>query len=267
MTSYLEINRAFWDELVQHHLNCDFYKASSFRNGGNVLDPLVRKGLGDVAGRRLLHLQCHFGLDTLSLARMGADVTGIDFSAAAIAAAKTLARETGLGAEFVEADVLDPPSGLVDFDIVFASWGAIAWIPDLAEWMRVAAAALGPGGRLYLADGHPTMLMLDERASADAPFTICYPYDSAVPLVLDNQGDYATDAVLRSHRNVQWLHGLDRILNAAIDAGFVIRKFEELDHIPWKGLPQLVKADDYYWTLPPTIPRFPLGFALSAIRE
>jgi SAM-dependent methyltransferase len=264
MTNHLEINRAHWDELTELHLNSAFYKLALFRNGEIVLDPIVRNGLGDVSGRRLLHLQCHFGLDTLSLARMGADVTGIDFSPVAITAAKALAKETGLRTEFVEADVLDLPKTLVDFD-VFASWGAIAWISDIDMWMRVSAAAVKPGGQLYLVEFHPAMLMLDDRTPVDAPFTICYPYDSLTPHVEENRCDYATNTNFREHRSVTWLHGLARILNAAIDAGFVIGKFDEFDRVPWQGLPQLTKVDDHYWALPPSAPYFPLAFALSAV--
>jgi len=129
MDEYKIQNRAWWDELTPLHVASAFYKTENFRRGKNVLDPIARERLADVAGKRLLHLQCHFGLDTLSLARMGAQVTGLDFSAPAIAAARRLAAETGVPARFVEADVLDPPEDLKDFDIVFASWGAIAGSP------------------------------------------------------------------------------------------------------------------------------------------
>ena len=171
-------NLAHWDEVTGHHVGSPFYRTDDFRAGEIVLDPVVREAVGDVAGKRLLHLQCHFGLDTLSLARMGAHVTGLDFSPKAVAQARALAADAGIGARFVCADVLDPPAGLTDFDVVFASWGAIWWIADIAAWMRVAAGALAPGGRLFLTEGHPALLMLDERASADQPLQIVWPWDS-----------------------------------------------------------------------------------------
>src|SRR5207253_9066011 len=181
--------------------------------GANVLDPIARERLVDVAGKRLLHLQCHFGLDTLSIARMGADVTGLDFSPNAIAAARALSEETQVPACFIEADVLDPPADLGGFDIVFASWGAISWIGDLSRWMRTGAEALKPGGRLLLIEGHPAMFALDDQGSPHGPLTVRYPYASSKPIVEDarGQGTYAApDAVLKAQCTVGFAHGLSR---------------------------------------------------------
>jgi len=268
MRSYLEINRAYWDELANRHVESAFYKTAAFRRGAVVLDPIVRERLGDAAHTRILHLQCHFGLDTLSLARMGARVTGLDFSGEAVRAARALAREQGLDADFIECDVLKTPDDLSGFDIVFASWGAICWIADIGAWMRVAARSVKAGGRLLLVEGHPFLMTLDERCKADAPFTVGWPYDSAEPLYQENQGDYADpDGVLKAHSNVQFFHGVAKIVNAAIAAGFSIRALEELDRIPWQGLPQLVRADSDYWTLPPGAPFLPLALVLDAVKD
>ena len=184
-------NLAYWTDAVAAHLDSPFYRTEALRRGESVLDPVARQGVGDVAGQRLLHLQCHFGLDTLSLARMGARVTGVDYAPTAIAAARTLAEETGLAADFVLADVLDPPPGLTGFDLVFASWGAICWHRDLGRWMQVAAGALRPGGRLYLLDGHPAMLMLDDERDAASPLQVRFAYDSRDPVITDGFKDYA----------------------------------------------------------------------------
>lgn len=258
-------NLAYWTEAVAVHLASPFYRAEAFRRGEIVLDPVVRKGLGEVAGQRLLHLQCHFGLDTLSLARMGAEVTGLDYAAPAIEAARALARETGISGTFVLADVLDPPPGLTGFDIVFASWGAICWHRDIGRWMEVAAGALKPGGRLYLVEGHPAMLMMDDASGPDAPFTLRFPYDSPEPVISEGFQDYAEpDLSVGTGRTGSWIHGLGRIVNAAIDAGFVIRRLEEGDAVPWAALPQLVQVGEY-WRLPPGAPFLPLNFALDAV--
>jgi SAM-dependent methyltransferase len=268
MDDYRTENLAWWDELVPLHLNSPFYKTEVFRRGENVLDPIARERLTGVAGKRLLHLQCHFGLDTLSLARMGAEVTGLDFSPKAIAAARALSQETRIPGQFVEADVLEPPADLTGFDVVFASWGAINWIADLPRWMRTAARALKTGGRLVLIEGHPAMFALDDRSSPDGPLTVRYPYASPEPIIENalGQGSYAApDAVLKAPRTIGFAHGLSHIFAAAIEAGFAIRKFEELDRIPWDArLPQLVKVDDFYWALPKGAPFFPLAFALEA---
>ncbi|HMI95100.1 MAG TPA: class I SAM-dependent methyltransferase [Micropepsaceae bacterium] len=268
MDDYQRENRAWWDELAPLHVNSPFYKTGAFKRGENVLDPIARERLAGVAGKRLLHLQCHFGLDTLSLARMGAEVTGLDFSSNAIEAARALSQETGVPARFIEADVLDPPADLKGFDIVFASWGAIGWIGDLSGWMRAAAGALKPGGRLLLIEGHPAMFSLDDQSAPNGPLTVRFPYDSTAPIIEDSQGQgsyAAPDASLKAQRTVGFAHGLSRIFTAAIDAGFVIRKFEELDRLPWDArLPQLAKVDEFYWALPRDAPFFPLSFALDA---
>jgi 2-polyprenyl-3-methyl-5-hydroxy-6-metoxy-1,4-benzoquinol methylase len=259
-------NLAHWNEVTAHHVVSPMYRTDDFRRGEIVLDPVVRDAIGDVAGRRLLHLQCHFGLDTLSLARMGASVTGLDFSPAAIEQARALAAEAGIAAQFVCADVLDPPSGLAGFDIVFASWGAISWIDDMDAWMRVVAAALKPGGRLFLCEGHPALMMLDERAAAGAPMQVRWPYESAEPIIEEGDFDY-TGARVTAKRTHSHQHGLAKILTAAMRSGFTIRSFSEGDRIPWKALDQLVKLDRDYWTLPAGAPFVPLSFTLQAVKE
>ena len=267
MPGVADENFAYWNEAVAIHLASPFYRTEAFRRGEAVIDRVVREGLGEVRGKRILHLQCHFGLDTLSLARMGAKVTGLDYAPTAIAAARALAAETGLAAEFVQADVLEPPPGLTGFDMVFASWGAICWVRDVGRWMDVAARALRPGGRLYLLEGHPAMLMLDEDQDPSAPLQVRCAYDSTEPEIAEGFKDYAEpDTPVGAGRTGSWNHGLGRILNAAIGAGFVIRRLDEGDRIPWRALPQLVPTGDRYWALPPGAPFVPLSFALDAIK-
>jgi SAM-dependent methyltransferase len=265
MDDYRKFNRAWWNEVATLHAESPFYKTDAFRRGENVLDPIAREPIGEVAGHHVLHLQCHFGLDTLSIARMGAKVTGLDFSSEAIATARALSKETGVPGVFFEADVLAAPAELVGFDLVFASWGALGWIHDLSPWMRTAARALKPNGRLLLIEGHPAMFALDDQA-ADGPLTVRYPCDSPDPIVEDTQGSYAApEAKLKSLRRFGFAHGLSSIFEAAIAAGFIIRKFEELDRVPWDArLPGLQRSDDFYWSLPKSAPFFPLAFALDA---
>jgi SAM-dependent methyltransferase len=198
---------------------------------------------------------------------MGAEVTGLDFSPSAIATARALAKETGLPATFVEADVLTPPTNLIGFDVVFASWGAINWIADVAAWMRTAARALKPGGRLLLIEGHPAMFCMDDRGG-DGPLTVRHAYAAKEPIIenAEGEGSYAApDALLKARCTVGFAHGLSAIFNAAIEAGFSIRNFEEFDRIPWDAsLPRLTKIDEFYWALPKEAPFFPLSFALDA---
>lgn len=253
---------AHWNEVTPHHVASPMYRTDDFRRGEIVLDAVVRGAIGDVAGQRLLHLQCHFGLDTLSLARMGARVVGLDFSSAAVEQARTLAAEAGIDACFHLADVLDPPAGLTGFDIVFASWGAIWWIADIGAWMKAAAGALRSGGRLFVCEGHPALLMLDERAPA-GELRVRWPWNSDEPHIDVGDLDYC-GAIVAANRTVGWFHGLSQILTAALDAGLAITAFREGDRIPWKALDQMVRVDDGYWGLPPGAPYLPLSFTLEA---
>ena len=158
MDEYLESNRALWDEWTSIHVRSEFYDVESFKRGGIRLRPYELEEIGDVAGKDVLHLQCHFGLDTLSFARLGARVTGADFSAPAIAQARALAEELGLDARFVQSNLYDLPSTLQgDFDVVYTSRGVIGWLPDLDRWAEVAAHFVRPGGIFYITEGHPVM--------------------------------------------------------------------------------------------------------------
>jgi SAM-dependent methyltransferase len=260
MSDYFALNLAHWDEVTPVHLASPFYRTRAFRDGEMVLDDIARESVGDVSGKRLLHLQCHIGLDTLSLARLGADVTGLDFSPAALEAARALSAETGVPGRFIQANVLDPPGDLTGFDIVFASWGVHCWIPDMSAWMCTAAKALKPGGRLVLLDDHPIRAMVE----GDPP-TITYPYDSSEALIFEDVGDYTDRSVkVAASKTAEWAHGLGTLVNAAIEAGLVIRRLDELDRVPWLSLPQLVECGAGYWRLPPGIPTFPLAFRLLA---
>ncbi len=258
-------NLAHWNEVTPHHVVSPMYRTAEFRRGENILDPIVRDAIGDVKAKRLLHLQCHFGLDTLSLARMGARVTGIDFSPPAIEQARALAKEANIDADFILSDVLDPPPGLEDFDIAFASWGAIFWIANIDQWMRVASRALRKGGRLFLCEGHPAMLMLDERAPAGV-LRVSTPYDSAEPYIDVGDHEY-TGAKVAANRTEGYLHGLARIFNAAMKAGLTIRGFREGNRVPWKALDQMVQVDRHYWALPESLPYVPHHFILEAVKE
>lgn len=165
VNEFIGANRARWDELVDLHLASDFYSVDAFRAGGLHLDAIERAAVGDVAGRSLLHLQCHFGLETLSWARLGATVTGVDFSPAAISAASALAHELRIDAGFLCCELDQIPRQLdAAFDVVFASYGSLCWLPDLATWAAVAARCLRPGGRLHVVELHPFACMFDDES-------------------------------------------------------------------------------------------------------
>jgi len=266
--AWREANRANWDERVAIHLRA--YDLADLRAGRGRLHPIEEAELGPVAGKRILHLQCHFGADTLTLAQQGADVTGLDFSPAAIAAAGTLAAELNLPARFIEADLYAAPTALPEpksFDIVFISWGTTCWLPDIDAWARVAASFVRPGGRLYFADGHPAALVFDDDAPGARGMPGFFaPYFMDGPLIQDDPRDYADPtARLTNTRTFQYGHSLGRIVSALIAAGLTLDFLHEHDSIPWRMFAALIPAEGglYRW---PDKPWLPLSFSLSTRR-
>jgi SAM-dependent methyltransferase len=267
------LNQANWDERVPIHLNApNAYDIEVLRAGTDRLDPIAAACLGPVGGRRILHLQCHFGMDTLIMAQLGASATGLDFSPPAIVTAQSLAGELGLAdrARFVEANVYDALTAIPEpggFDRVFVSWGALCWLPDMAAWARIVAAFLTPGGYLALAEGHPTAYVFgDETASGDGKPGWYMPYLGREPMLEDREDDYADPtARLRNSRTVEFLHPLSDVLTALIEAGLRIDRFQEHDSVTWPMFATLVKRapHEYAW---PDKPWLPLSYSLRATK-
>jgi SAM-dependent methyltransferase len=252
-------NRAYWDRLVDLHVPSAYYDVEGFVAGRRDLDPIVAEALGDVAGARVLHLQCHFGMDTLSLARRGARVTGLDFSPRAVAEARTLAARMAIpDARFVESDVLTADLG-ERFDLVFSSWGAIGWLPDLRPWAATVARHLAPGGRFVLVEGHPVLWMMGETL----PATVKYDYAGGTPIVEEGKdGTYAAPGQPVTLPNYGWNHAFAEILGSLLGEGLVVTRFEEGERIPWQAWPGMV-PEGRYWRLPDGHVRFPLSFTLE----
>nr|WP_246461027.1 class I SAM-dependent methyltransferase [Nocardia transvalensis] len=223
--------------------------------------------LGDVAGLRGVHLQCHLGTDTISLARLGATMTGLDFSEAAVRHARDLAEQSGAAVDFVRADVYDAVEALGSegFDLVFTGIGALCWLPDIRRWARTVAGLLRPGGRLFLRDGHPFAQALDE--SRTDCLAIGYPYfETAEPMVCEEDGTYVTtDGSLTHTVTHQWNHGIGEIVSAVMDAGLALTGLDEHDSAPWPVLPdRMVRGDDGEWRLAEHRERMPFTFTLRA---
>jgi len=274
---WLDANRAQWDERVPVHLASDFYDQSKLRAGHGQLYPLEEAELATLYpdgldGLRVLHLQCHFGADSLVLAQRGATVVGIDFSKPAVLAARALATEVGLDdrARFIHANVYDARHTLPEpesFDLVYTTWGTIGWLPDVAEWARIIAWYLKPGGRLYFADGHPTAFVFDGLDDAGMP-AYAYPYNSegAADVVTDT-ADYADDAVvLENTTTFEWTHPIGETLTALRDAGLAIDFFHEHYEVPWRIFPSVVPTRDgmFGW---PDKKWLPLSYSLSAVAD
>jgi 2-polyprenyl-3-methyl-5-hydroxy-6-metoxy-1,4-benzoquinol methylase len=267
MTDHVDINRRNWDERAAIHARdvTGDYRLERFRAGGDVLHAIEAAELGDISGKRVLHLQCHIGLDTLCLVRRGADVTGLDFSSAALTIARRLSDETGLKADFVAGTVDQAPElAPGPFDLVYTTWGTICWLPDVKEWAKVIASVLAPGGELYFADAHPGFNVLEEVAGRVMPaYDFQTPADR--PLHFADETTYTGDPTIMSHQATrEWIHSLSAVLGGLIDAGLAIAMFREHEVLPWRALPSLVPASERLWRLPDGMPRIPLSYSVRA---
>jgi SAM-dependent methyltransferase len=271
---YAELNRANWDERAPAHAASRDYAVEQFASDPGHLSEVVRfdlPRLGDIGGLRGLHLQCHIGTDTVSLARLGADMTGLDFSAASLAQARRIAGLAGVDARFVEAEVYDAPGALgpEPFDLVYTGIGALCWLPDIARWARVVAGLLRPGGRLFIREGHPMLWALDD-ARPDGLLAVEYPYfEREEPLVFDDGGTYVeTDVVFTHNRTHEWNHGLGEIVTALMSAGMDLTGLVEHDSVPWDALPgQMERIGGGEWRLADRPWRLPHTYTLQAVRR
>jgi SAM-dependent methyltransferase len=258
-----ELNRANWDDRVPVHVASEFYDLDGFRAGAGSLRPFEAAEAGDVTGKRLVHLQCHVGLDTLSWARRGALVTGLDFSAPAIEAARSLAADLGIDASFVAADVYDAVTALGGrrFDVVYTGIGALVWLPDIYRWAQVVAELLAPGGFLYLVEGHPIAQVMDDAQGA----AVVRDYFDDQPRVEDYPYTYTDGPPLAHTRSVEFQHQLGQVVTALVDAGLRIDFLNEHDFDVFRRFESLERQGDLY-RFPPGRPRVPLMFSLRATR-
>jgi hypothetical protein len=233
-------NRRWWDGVVPIHEASRGYDREGFLRGAQPLCPVELAELGPhVHGKTLLHLQCHFGIDTLSWARLGARVTGLDFSGPAIEAAQRLASDSGIEGKFVQSNVYEAVQALggQTYDIVYTGIGALNWLPDIAAWARVAAACVEPGGLLYVYEGHPMVCTLDSRRD-DGVLAVELPYfETAAPYLNESDVTYVDGPKLEQRRNYEWSHGLGEVVTALISAGLRLEFLHEHRDIPWRQLP------------------------------
>jgi SAM-dependent methyltransferase len=263
MDGYLEGNRDHWDEMAPHHERSEFYDVDGFKAGGYSLKSIELEELGDVSGKSLLHLQCHFGMDTLSWARLGASVTGIDFSDAAISRARHLSTEIDVPATFICANIYDLPDVLQgQFDIVYTSYGVQAWLPDIPRWAEIAAHFLKPGGTFYIAENHPLIHLFDD--AADRPeLTVTNPYwGSPEPTRFEPDCSYAGAPVTKP--SYEWTHTMGEIVTSLTAAGLRIEHLHEFPLCEYQALPQMKKDDRGYWRLEGD--PLPLLFSIKATK-
>jgi len=270
---YRAANRANWSERVAGHWEPDGYDAPGFIADPSRISRIVEFDhpyLGDVSGRSLLHLQCHFGQDTLSWARLGAVVTGIDFSTDAIAAARRLSDESGTPGRFVETELYGTPEALPgeQFDIVYTGVGALNWLPDITGWGRVVATMLAPGGTFYIRECHPIAwtLRFPIEDPHDETLIIQHPYfEVAEPVAWDEGESYLGSASIANTRTYEWNHGIAEIMSALTSQGLAIDLFEEHRFLEWQGEHHMIEGEDGRWRLPEhQRNRMPLMYSLRA---
>lgn len=272
MDDSFELNKANWNERAALHAASPDYQVQKFIESAEHLSDVVRfdlPRLGDIQGLEALHLQCHIGTDTLSLARLGARLTGLDFSCASLEQARRLADACLQRIHFVEASVYDAAQALGEqrYDLVYTSIGALNWLPRIDDWARNVAALLKPGGRLFLREAHPVLLSLDE--TCEDQLRIAHPYfEHREPLVWDDQQTYVqTEATLTASVTHEWNHGLGEIISALLRHGMTLTALEEHECLPWEALPgQMQLGADGEWRLRTRPERLPLSYTLQAVR-
>jgi SAM-dependent methyltransferase len=274
MSDFRSVNRATWDERAPAHAASPDYGFDRFATDPAFLSDVVRfdlPRLGDVAGLRGAHLQCHIGTDTVSLSRLGARMTGLDFSAAALAEARRLALLAGADVDFVEGDVFDAVAllGAGRFDLVFTGVGALCWLPDVRRWAQVVADLLKPAGRLFLREGHPMLWALAD-VHEDGLLVVEHPYfEREEPTVWDEPGTYVeTDATFTHNLTHEWNHGLGEIVTALHHAGLQLTMLVEHDSVPWEALPgHMERLDGGEWRLADRPWRLAHSYTLQAVRR
>lgn len=260
---YREINRNSWNDKVDAHVESDFYDLEAFRGGKNSLKEIELPLLGDVHGNSILHLQCHFGQDTLSLQRMGARCVGVDLSDKAIEKARELNDELGMDARFVACDLYDAPQHIDEkFDVVFTSYGTIGWLPDLQRWARVISAFLKPGGKLVFVEFHPVVWMFDSDFK-----NIEYRYFKSEPILEEEEGTYADREADFSTKSVSWNHGLGEVVTALLGAGLSINSFQEYDYSPYDNFKNMIEFEKGKFRLGHPGDKIPIIYSLTASKK
>jgi 2-polyprenyl-3-methyl-5-hydroxy-6-metoxy-1,4-benzoquinol methylase len=259
---YFDANKEGWNQRTAVHKTSAFYNLEDFKKGTSSLNKIEVDEVGDVKGKSLLHLQCHFGMDSLSWARAGATVTGVDISDNAIALANEINNELELNARFVCCNVYDTCEHVAEqFDIVFTSYGTIGWLPDLKPWAKVVAQKLKPGGFFYIADFHPTLWMLDDNMEK-----LTYSYFNDEVIVTEQKGTYTDRDAPIAYTEYGWNHPFSEIISALIAEGLQIEFLHEFPYSPYNCFANLEQSADGYWRFKGMGNRFPMMYSIKAIK-
>ncbi len=259
-TDYLQKNKESWNQRTDFHLKSEFYGQEAFMQGKNSLNEIELSLLGDISGKSILHLQCHFGQDSLSFARMGAQVTGVDLSDHAIDTALRLNEELKLQARFICCNIYDLPAHLEGtFDIVYASYGTIVWLPDLQKWADIISRYLKPGGKFVFVEFHPTALMFDDDFTS-----ITYRYFNSGPIFHTESGTYADRSATMVKENITWNHSLGEVIGSLIQSKLRLNHFEEYDYSPYNCFKQTEKLGERKFRIKHLGDKIPMVYSVVA---
>lgn len=262
-TDYININKETWNNKTDVHIASDFYDVDGFLNGKSTLQTIELELLSDIKGKKVLHLQCHFGQDTLSLARLGAIVTGVDLSDKAIVRAKEFAKKLDIDATFICCDIYDAPKYLDEkFDIVFTSYGTIGWFPDLDKWANVISHFLKPNGEFVFAEFHPVVWMYDNDFKE-----VFYSYFNIEPIIEDEFGTYADKSSAISTQTITWNHPISEVLNALIKNGLELNCFNEYDYSPYNCFNNTEAFETGKFRIKSFKNKIPMVYSLTAVKK
>ena len=262
-SNYIAANKALWNNKTEVHYDSDFYNVPNFIDGESSLKNIELELLGDISGLKVLHLQCHFGQDTISLERLGASVTGVDLSDKAISKAIELAKTCDSNPQFICCDLYDLPQHLEDeFDIVFTSYGTIGWLPDMDRWAAIISQFLKPGGRFIFAEFHPAVWMFDDNFQS-----IAYRYFNSGAIVETEVGTYADRDSKDEHEYVCWNHSISEVVNALIKSKLNILQLNEYDYSPYDCFNETVKVGDSQFRILHLGDKIPMVYAIEAIKK
>lgn len=263
MQNYIEINKESWNNRLESHLKSDFYDLEAFLNGKSSLNKIELDIFGDIKGKNILHLQCHFGQDTISLNRLGANVTGVDFSDKSIEKAKELAEITNSTAEFICCDIYELANKLnKKYDIVFTSYGTIAWLPDLDKWADIVSHFMNDNAKFVFVEFHPVVWMFDDDIEK-----IIYPYLKSEAIVEDEEGTYADKNAKIKQQCVTWNHGISEVINSLISKGLQIQCLNEYDYSPYPFVNNSEEFDKGKFRINHHQNKLPLVYSIEAVKK
>jgi SAM-dependent methyltransferase len=262
-SDYININKSTWNDKVDVHIDSDFYDLEGFLNGKSTLNAIELELLGNVKGKKVLHLQCHFGQDTMTFSRMDAIATGVDFSEKAIEKAREINKQLNLNTTFICCDIYDLPNHLNEkFDIVFTSYGTIGWFPDLDKWAKVISQLLKPGGKFVMADFHPVVWMFDNDFRE-----VLYNYFNTEAIIEVESGTYAEKEAPITTQSITWNHPVSELLNALISNGLELNCYNEFHYSPYNCFNQTEEFEPNKFRIKHLENKIPMVYSLSATKK